>query len=151
MIFAFPPFFNCPQTIRIRRRRQNTSEGRRFADKRVLICILFSIITENKKQCLRTNVGRNARLCLIILLVFAFVSAGNTELVVKQGPTSALLPLEILRHPASQVQPPRHREHVAPVTSGFHVSLRGTFGSSSHLAIAYAAFSYMGERNLLEF
>lgn len=70
--------------------------------------------------------------------------AGNTELVVKQGPTSALLPLEILRHPASQVQPPRHREHVAPVTSGFHVSLRGTFGPSSHLAIAYAAFSYMG-------
>ncbi|KOC62591.1 Neuropilin and tolloid-like protein 1 [Habropoda laboriosa] len=69
--------------------------------------------------------------------------AGNTELIVKQGPTSALLPLEILRHPASQVQPPRHREHVAPVTSGFHVSLRGTFGSSSHLAIAYAAFSYM--------
>ncbi|XP_017760351.1 PREDICTED: uncharacterized protein LOC108550935 isoform X1 [Eufriesea mexicana] len=69
--------------------------------------------------------------------------AGNTELVVKQGPTSALLPLEILRHPASQVQPPRHREHLAPVTSGFHVSLRGTFGPSSHLAISYAAFSYM--------
>lgn len=63
----------------------------------------------------------------------------------KQGPTSALLPLEILRHPASQVQPPRHREHVAPVTSGFHVSLRGTFGPPSQLAIAYAAFSYMGE------
>lgn len=122
----------------------------READKRVLVCTLFSIIVENRKQCLRTNVGRNARLGLIILLVFAFVSAGNTELVVKQGPTSALLPLEILRHPASQVQPPRHREHVAPVTSGFHVSLRGTFGSSSHLAIAYAAFSYMGERNLRE-
>ncbi|XP_012154412.2 CUB and LDLa domain isoform X1 [Megachile rotundata] len=69
--------------------------------------------------------------------------AGNTELVVKQGPTSALLPLEILRHPASQIQPPGHREHVAPVTSGFHVSLRGTFGPSSRLAIAYAAFSYM--------
>lgn len=68
--------------------------------------------------------------------------AGNTELVVKQGPTSALLPLEILRHPANQVQP-RYREHVAPVASGFHVSLRGTFGPSSHLAIAYAAFSYM--------
>ncbi|XP_017880021.1 uncharacterized protein LOC108624916 isoform X2 [Ceratina calcarata] len=69
--------------------------------------------------------------------------AGNTELLVKQGPTSALQPLEILRHPASQVQPPRHHEHVAPVTSGFHVSLRGTFGPPSHLAIAYAAFSYM--------
>lgn len=78
------------------------------------------------------------------------ISAGNTELVVKQGPTSALLPLEILRHPVSQVQPPRYREHVAPVASGFHVSLRGTFGPSSHLAIAYAAFSYMGEREKLE-
>ncbi|XP_043524962.1 uncharacterized protein LOC122536564 [Frieseomelitta varia] len=78
------------------------------------------------------------------LKVIAFADmAGNTELVVKQGPTSALLPLEILRHPASQVQPPRHREHVAPVTSGFHVSLRGTFGPPSQLAIAYAAFSYM--------
>ncbi|XP_076243972.1 CUB and LDLa domain [Calliopsis andreniformis] len=78
------------------------------------------------------------------LKVVAFADmAGNTELTVKQGPTSALLPLEILRHPASQVQPPRHREHIAPVTSGFHVSLRGTFGPSSHLAIAYAAFSYM--------
>lgn len=74
----------------------------------------------------------------------SLVLAGNTELVVRQGPTSVLLPLEILRHPASQVQPPRYREHVAPVTSGFHVSLRGTFGSSSHLAIAYAAFSYTG-------
>ncbi|XP_076632457.1 CUB and LDLa domain isoform X2 [Colletes latitarsis] len=69
--------------------------------------------------------------------------AGNTELVVRQGPTSALLPLEILRHPASQVQPPGHREHVEPVASGFHVSLRGTFSPSSHLAIAYAAFSYL--------
>ncbi|XP_024945613.1 uncharacterized protein LOC107272410 isoform X4 [Cephus cinctus] len=69
--------------------------------------------------------------------------AGNTELTIKQGPTSALLPLEILRHPASQLQPPRFREHVAPVASGFHVSLRGTFGPTSRLAIAYAAFSYM--------
>ncbi|XP_078045991.1 CUB and LDLa domain isoform X2 [Augochlora pura] len=78
------------------------------------------------------------------LKVVAFADmAGNTELIVRQGPTSALLPLEILRHPATQVQPPRYREHVAPVTSGFHVSLRGTFGSLSHLAIAYAAFSYM--------
>ncbi|EZA55435.1 uncharacterized protein LOC105279175 [Ooceraea biroi] len=68
--------------------------------------------------------------------------AGNTELIIKQGPTSALMSLEIIRHPARQLQPLRHREHVAPVTSGFHVSLRGTFGRNSHLAIAYAAFSY---------
>lgn len=72
-------------------------------------------------------------------------SAGNTELIVKQGPTSALMSLEVVRHPASQLQPSRHREHVAPVASGFHVSLRGTFGPSSHLAIAYAAFSYAGK------
>ncbi|XP_033342685.2 CUB and LDLa domain isoform X1 [Megalopta genalis] len=78
------------------------------------------------------------------LKVVAFADmAGNTELVVRQGPTSALMPLETLRHPASQVQPIRYREHIAPVASGFHVSLRGTFGSPSHLAIAYAAFSYM--------
>ncbi|XP_071572815.1 uncharacterized protein Culd isoform X1 [Temnothorax nylanderi] len=69
--------------------------------------------------------------------------AGNTELIIKEGPTSALMSLEVIRHPASQLQPLRHREHIAPVTSGFHVSLRGTFGPSSHLAIAYAAFSYM--------
>ncbi|XP_014480677.1 PREDICTED: uncharacterized protein LOC106747558 isoform X3 [Dinoponera quadriceps] len=69
--------------------------------------------------------------------------AGNTELIIKEGPTSALMSLEVIRHPASQLQPPRHREHVAPVSSGFHVSLRGTFGPNSHLAIAYAAFSYM--------
>ncbi|XP_011874047.1 PREDICTED: uncharacterized protein LOC105565445 isoform X2 [Vollenhovia emeryi] len=69
--------------------------------------------------------------------------AGNTELIIKEGPTSALMSLEVIRHPASQLQPLRHREHVAPVTSGFHVSLRGTFSPSSHLAIAYAAFSYM--------
>ncbi|XP_014608718.1 PREDICTED: uncharacterized protein LOC106789207 isoform X2 [Polistes canadensis] len=78
------------------------------------------------------------------LKVVAFADmAGNTELTIKQGPTSALLPLEVLRHPVSQLQPPRHREHIAPVTSGFHVSLRGTFGPTSHLAIAYTAFSYM--------
>ncbi|XP_015185503.1 PREDICTED: uncharacterized protein LOC107071221 isoform X2 [Polistes dominula] len=78
------------------------------------------------------------------LKVVAFADmAGNTELTIKQGPTSALLPLEILRHPVSQLQPLRHREHIAPVTSGFHVSLRGTFGPTSHLAIAYTAFSYM--------
>ncbi|XP_032688264.1 uncharacterized protein LOC116852233 isoform X2 [Odontomachus brunneus] len=69
--------------------------------------------------------------------------AGNTELIIKEGPTSALMSLEVIRHPASQLQPLRHREHVAPVSSGFHVSLRGIFGPSSHLAIAYAAFSYM--------
>ncbi|XP_012282727.1 uncharacterized protein LOC105700960 isoform X2 [Orussus abietinus] len=76
--------------------------------------------------------------------VVAFAEmAGTTEVVIKQGPTSALMPLEVLRHPVSQLQPPRLREHVAPVSSGFHVSLRGSFGPTSRLAISYAAFSYM--------
>ncbi|XP_057326371.1 uncharacterized protein LOC130668220 isoform X1 [Microplitis mediator] len=69
--------------------------------------------------------------------------AGNTELIIRQGPTSALLPLEILRHPASQLLPPRMREHITPIVNGFHVSLRGTFGANSRVAIAYAAFGYM--------
>ncbi|XP_014211178.1 uncharacterized protein LOC106641309 isoform X2 [Copidosoma floridanum] len=69
--------------------------------------------------------------------------AGNTELIIKQGPTSALMPLEILRHPVSQLQPPKLLSHIAPITSGFHVSLRGSFGPNSRLAIAYATFSYM--------
>ncbi|XP_014238252.1 uncharacterized protein LOC106659961 isoform X2 [Trichogramma pretiosum] len=69
--------------------------------------------------------------------------AGNTELIIKQGPTSALMPLEVLRHPVSQLQPPKLREHLAPVSNGFHVSLRGSFGPNSRLAIAYAAFSYI--------
>lgn len=71
--------------------------------------------------------------------------AGNTELIIKQGPTSALMSLEVIRHPANQLQLLRYKEHIAPVSNGFHVSLRGTFGPSSHLAIAYAAFSYMGK------
>ncbi|CAL1684988.1 unnamed protein product [Lasius platythorax] len=69
--------------------------------------------------------------------------AGNTELIIKEGPTSALMSLEVIRQPSSQLQSLRHREHIAPITNGFHVSLRGTFGPSSHLAIAYAAFSYI--------
>ncbi|XP_046586287.1 uncharacterized protein LOC107219690 isoform X1 [Neodiprion lecontei] len=77
--------------------------------------------------------------------------AGTTELTIKQGPTSALSPLEILRHPASQLQPPRLREHIAPVASGFHVSLRGTFGPTSRLAIAYSAFSYTGKNKLFTY
>ncbi|XP_044001976.1 uncharacterized protein LOC122848162 isoform X2 [Aphidius gifuensis] len=69
--------------------------------------------------------------------------AGNTELIVREGPTSVLLPLEIIRHPASQVQPPKMKEHIAPVANGFHVSLRGTFGATSRVAIAYTTFGYI--------
>ena len=59
------------------------------------------------------------------------------------------MPLEVIRHPVNQLQYPRIREHIAPVSSGFHVSLRGTFGPSSRLTIAYAAFSYMGKNIVL--
>ncbi|KAJ8676023.1 hypothetical protein QAD02_011809, partial [Eretmocerus hayati] len=84
------------------------------------------------------------------VITFAEMS-GNTELIVRQGPTSASLPLEALRYPVSQLQPPRVREHVAPIMSGFYVSLRGTFGPNSRLAIAYAAFSYMNCYSSSEF
>lgn len=94
------------------------------------------------KLCLKINYQVVYFFFHIVLL---FIPAGNTELTIRQGPTSDLMPLEVLRHPANQLQPPRIREHVAPITSGFHVSLRGTFGSTSRLAISYAAFGYQGE------
>ncbi|KAH0956145.1 hypothetical protein HN011_001667 [Eciton burchellii] len=68
--------------------------------------------------------------------------AGNADLIIKQDSTSALISLEVVQHPADHLQPLRYREHITPITSGFYVSLRGTFGPNSHLAIAYAAFSY---------
>ncbi|KYN31704.1 hypothetical protein ALC56_13843 [Trachymyrmex septentrionalis] len=77
------------------------------------------------------------------LLISQELLSGNTELIIKEGPTSALTSLEVIRHPTNQLQPLIHREHIAPVINGFHVSLRGTFSPSSHLAIAYAAFNYM--------
>jgi len=100
---------------------------------------LFFEITE--KTVYRNIIDFSVSVELLSTIVFL---AGNTELIIKEGPTSTLMSLEVIRYPVSQLQPLRHREHVAPVTSGFHVSLRGTFGPSSHLAIAYAAFSYMG-------
>ncbi|XP_047105121.1 uncharacterized protein LOC124769433 isoform X3 [Schistocerca piceifrons] len=69
--------------------------------------------------------------------------AGNTELEILRGVTSEQPVLETLRHPVTQLQPPRYREHVVPVDVGFYVSLRGSFGPTSRLAIVYAAFSYM--------
>ncbi|XP_069689254.1 uncharacterized protein Culd isoform X2 [Periplaneta americana] len=69
--------------------------------------------------------------------------AGSTELQVLQGQTSETPILEILRHPAAHAQSSSHREHVVPINVGFYVSLRGTFGPHSRLAIVYTAFSYM--------
>jgi len=53
--------------------------------------------------------------------------------------------VEVVQHRTDRLQPLRYREHITPVNSGFYVSLRGTFGPNSHLAIAYAAFSYTGK------
>ncbi|PSN51877.1 hypothetical protein C0J52_11582, partial [Blattella germanica] len=70
--------------------------------------------------------------------------AGSTELQVLQGLTSEQPVLDTFRYPAALIQSSRHREHVVPVNVGFYVSLRGTFGPISRLAIVYTAFSYMG-------
>lgn len=43
------------------------------------------------------------------------------------------------------------KEHIAPVANGFHVSLRGTFGATSRVAIAYTTFGYIGNLLLHEF
>ncbi|XP_068082158.1 uncharacterized protein Culd [Anabrus simplex] len=79
----------------------------------------------------------------LYLKVATFIDmAGNTELQVLRGLTSEQPVLETMRHPISQLQPPRHREHVVPVDVGFYVSLRGTFSPTSRLAIVYTSFSY---------
>ncbi|RZF41963.1 hypothetical protein LSTR_LSTR012340 [Laodelphax striatellus] len=73
--------------------------------------------------------------------------AGNTELTVRQGETSESPLLETMRYPMAQLtgsRPrPHMREHVVPLNTGFYVSLRGTFGLASRLAIIYSAFTYM--------
>ncbi|XP_075221183.1 CUB and LDLa domain isoform X2 [Lycorma delicatula] len=73
--------------------------------------------------------------------------AGNTELIVRQGQTSEGPLLETVRHPMAQFagsRPRTHiREHVIPLSTGYYVSLRGTFNVASRLAIVYSAFTYM--------
>lgn len=75
---------------------------------------------------------------------------GNTELVVRQGITSEGVPVENLRSPVSEMQPPSRalREMIIPVEVGFYVALRGTFSARSKLSIVYAAFSYMGNKRI---
>lgn len=73
------------------------------------------------------------------------LSAGNTELTVRQGLTSEGTVLETVRHPVAQLGMSRpRREHLLPLNVGFYVSLRGSFSSASRLAIVYTAFTYMG-------
>jgi hypothetical protein len=79
-----------------------------------------------------------------------FLLGGNTELVVRQGITSEGVPVENLRSPVSEMQPPSRalREMIIPVEVGFYIALRGTFSARSKLSIVYAAFSYMGNKRI---
>jgi hypothetical protein len=69
---------------------------------------------------------------------------------VRQGITSEGVPVENLRSPVSEMQPPSRalREMIIPVEVGFYVALRGTFSARSKLSIVYAAFSYMGNKRI---
>ncbi|XP_063227011.1 uncharacterized protein LOC134533420 [Bacillus rossius redtenbacheri] len=69
-----------------------------------------------------------------------FDMGGGTELTIIQGLTSEQPVLDMLRYPMAGS---RGRELVVPISDGFYVSLRGSFGPASRLAVIYAAFSYM--------
>lgn len=67
-----------------------------------------------------------------------------SELVIRQGLTSDRNMVEMLTS-TDAFNPSTSKTFVVPLSSGFYVSLRGTFGPDSKLAIIYTAFSYMGE------
>ncbi|XP_052870346.1 uncharacterized protein LOC128275769 isoform X1 [Anopheles cruzii] len=63
----------------------------------------------------------------------------NSMLTIIQGTTSDGAVLSMVKPDGSASK----RELIVPLTSGFYVHLRATFGSLSRLALVYSAFSYM--------
>lgn len=62
-------------------------------------------------------------------------------LTIKQGMTSDRPDMETIISLQSTVVPAK--TFLVPITSGFYVSLRGTFNYDSVLALVYTTFSYM--------
>ncbi|XP_055538591.1 uncharacterized protein LOC129726052 isoform X2 [Wyeomyia smithii] len=60
-------------------------------------------------------------------------------LTVIQGTTSNSPIMDVVRTGSSA----EGRNYVVPLTSGFYIHLRGTFGQMSRIALVYAAFSYL--------
>lgn len=65
--------------------------------------------------------------------------SSDTELIIRQGLTSDRDKLDVITVNSSQP-----KMHVVPLSSGFYVSLKGSFGIKSKIAIVYTAFSYLG-------
>ncbi|XP_044272200.1 uncharacterized protein LOC123016062 isoform X2 [Tribolium madens] len=71
-----------------------------------------------------------------------FVSAGSTELTVRQGLTSDGPVVENLKLSLPLFYTQKNREHIVEISQGFYIRFKGLFGPQSRLAIVYAAFNY---------
>ncbi|KAJ8984814.1 hypothetical protein NQ317_013012 [Molorchus minor] len=79
---------------------------------------------------------------LYVKVVEFYNFAGTTELVIRQGLTSTQPLADILRYPMTQFNNFKQTEHVASISKGFYIGLRGHFSPDSRLAIVFAAFNY---------
>lgn len=68
--------------------------------------------------------------------------AGSTELTIRQGSTSNGPVVENLKLSPAHIHISKEREHIAPTSDGFYISLKGVFGPESRLTVVYAAFNY---------
>lgn len=81
----------------------------------------------------------------LMLKIDTFDKMGpNSMLTLVQGTISDNAILDVVR-PSSSTN---GKSYVVPLTSGFYVHLRATFGFISRMALVYAAFSYLGKYQL---
>lgn len=72
--------------------------------------------------------------------------SNDSKLIIRQGITSDRDVLDVINANTT-----RSKMHVVPLSSGFYVSLRGSFGVHSKVAIVYTAFSYLGKKIFIIF
>lgn len=66
--------------------------------------------------------------------------SNDARLIIRQGMSSDRSELDVITPNQT-----RSKMHVVPLSSGYYVSLKGSFSSRSKVAIVYTAFSYLGE------
>lgn len=71
-----------------------------------------------------------------------FVLGSKSVLTIKQGMTSDRPDMETIISSQQSSSLPA-KTFLVPITSGFYVSLRGSFSHDSVLALVYTTFSYM--------
>lgn len=85
--------------------------------------------------------GKNAVRLILYFWHITFVKASRSELIIREGQTSSHPKIESL-----QWQNPMlvggsiNKEFVVSTTTGFYVSFKGSFGTSSKLALVYTVF-----------